>query len=47
MYKKTIDFKRTTKMSDINFLKEHFDSLKVLIDKEEYLENPIKVKKFY
>lgn len=32
-------------MSDINFLKEYFDSLKVLIDKEEYLENLIKVKK--
>ena len=31
-------------MSDINFLKEYFDSLKVLIDKEEYLENLIKVK---
>ena len=34
-------------MSDINFLKEYFDSLKVLIDKEEYLENLIKVKKIY
>ena len=32
-------------MSDINFLKEYFDRLKVLIDKEEYLENLIKVKK--
>ena len=32
-------------MSDINFLKKYFDSLKELIDKEEYLENLIKVKK--
>lgn len=32
-------------MSDINFLKKYFDSLKTLIDKEEYLENLIKVKK--
>ena len=32
-------------MSDINFLKKYFDSLKALIDKEEYLENLIKVKK--
>ena len=32
-------------MSDINFLKKYFDSLKELIDKEEYLEKLIKVKK--
>ena len=32
-------------MSVINFLKKYFDSLKALIDKEEYLENLIKVKK--